>query len=147
MCRKFHEHPVPAPQKSWLLGSLPRVPGDHQGRQCMLTQGQPSECGEPAGLLRSGLLSVDIKDALAFRGRKKSSRGQKLVAISRRKSQRARGSRGGWARGQRQRAQRGGLRVPVSVGRGLGGCFSTSLQRQLLEFQLVCALLLLVVPR
>lgn len=108
-------------------------------------QGSRVSAESPAGPLRSGLLSVGTEDALAFRGRKKSSRGQKLIAVSRRKSERARGSRGRWAGGQR--AQRGGLRAPVSVGRGFGGGFSTSLQRQLLEFQLVCALLLLVVPR
>lgn len=150
MCRKFRARPVPAPQKSWLLVNLPRVPGGHQwagrlgGRR---TQGSGVSAESPAGPLRSGLPSVGIEDALAFRGRKKSSWGQKLVAVSRRKSQRARGSRGRRAGGQRQRAQRGGLRAPVSIGRGFGGCFSTSLQRQLLEFQLVCALLLLVVPR
>lgn len=87
------------------------------------------------------------KDALAFGGREKSSWGQKLVSISRRKSQRARGSGSGRASRQRQRAQRGGLGAPVSVGRGLLWRLSMWLQRQLLKFKLVYAFLLLVVPR
>lgn len=84
------------------------------------------------GMRRPGLhsetVSVGRKVALTFRGRKKSSWGQKLVAIARRKSQRACGSCGWRASGQRQGAQRGGLRVPVSIGRGFLRHFSMLLR-------------------
>lgn len=88
---------------------------------------------------------VCTKDALALGGGKKSSRGQKLVAVSRRKSQRARGGRSRRAGGHC--AQRSGLRAPVAIGRRFRWCFSRLLQRQLLKFKLVYSFLLLVVPR
>lgn len=73
VCRKFQARPVPAPQKSWLWVNLPRVPrGHHQwaGRSAGGARRGSRVSAESPRSPRSGLLSVGIEEALAFRGRK-----------------------------------------------------------------------------
>ena len=90
----------------WRLGVVAPAPREHTHAGVAALGSRPIECGElGCGPLCSKSVLVGIKDVLAFRGRKKSSWGQKLVAVSRRKSQRARGHRGRRAGGQRQCAQ------------------------------------------